>query len=387
MTATVDNPATPATAGLRARLGGLGASGRVAGFWAWWTAALATWLPARLRTLFGLAHDRLLLRHDGDAVQLTLDTDAGQRDIGRLPWPRDAADDPLARVLVADVADIPRWLLLPAAEGLRRRLALPAAAADRLRDVLAFELERQTPFAAGDIHYDSRIAGRRADGQLDVDLIVVPRATLDEAVAALGPAAQTLSGVDLAGGDGAPLRINLLPEAQRYRSSDPSRGWNAALLAVAAIALAAGLWQVLANRTAAADAFEQVVRQRSAQARIAAQQERQLVDTVQGLDFLQRSRSGRPTMVEVLDELSRRLPDTTYLEKVSVEGDQLLMIGLSAEASSLVQRLEGSKLWKAPALTGALQPDPRTGRDRFTLSAQLAVSGPDAEAADARRDR
>ena len=84
-------------------------------------------------------------------------------------------------------------------------------------------------------------------------------------------------------------------------------------------------------------------------------------------------RRGRPSAIEVLDELTRRLPDTTYLEKVAIENDRITVIGLSSEASSLVGRLEGSKLWRAPALTGALQPDPRSGRDRFTLVADVAV--------------
>ena len=48
-----------------------------------------------------------------------------------------------------------------------------------------------------------------------------------------------------------------------------------------------------------------------------------------------------------------------------------MLIGLSREASSLIQRLQGSPLWRAPALTGALQPDPASGRDRFTLTAEL----------------
>jgi general secretion pathway protein L len=51
-----------------------------------------------------------------------------------------------------------------------------------------------------------------------------------------------------------------------------------------------------------------------------------------------------------------------------------------------VQRLEGSPLWRAPALTGALQPDPRSGRDRFTLTAELAVAKPAATAATQGRD-
>jgi general secretion pathway protein L len=81
-------------------------------------------------------------------------------------------------------------------------------------------------------------------------------------------------------------------------------------------------------------------------------------------------------MVEVMDELARRLPDDTYLEKLSVEGDRILLIGLSREASGLVARLQGSPLWSEPTLAGALQPDPRTRMDRFTLTATLNVVAP-----------
>jgi general secretion pathway protein L len=110
-------------------------------------------------------------------------------------------------------------------------------------------------------------------------------------------------------------------------------------------------------------------------------QRQRLVDLVQGQAFLDQSRQGRATAVEVLDELSRRLPDDTYLEKFALEGDRMTLIGLSTEASTLVGKLEGSKLWRAPAFTGALVPDPRTKRDRFTLVAVLVDSGPDAAAA------
>jgi general secretion pathway protein L len=100
------------------------------------------------------------------------------------------------------------------------------------------------------------------------------------------------------------------------------------------------------------------------------------VDVVEGTAFLERTRASLPTAVEVMEEVSRRLPDNTYLEKLSIEGHQLLLIGLSPEASSLVAKMEGSKLWKSPALSGALQPDPRSRRDRFSLTAELVGSAP-----------
>lgn len=362
------------------------------GLLAWCGRSLAAWLPARWRAALGLGRDRLLLGEDDDALQLRLESGDGVRDLGRLPLLGGLGfeSDPLTSVLHSTIADLPRWLVLPAAAGLRRRLALPAAAAERLRDVVSFEIDRQTPFAADAVAFDARILGRRAsDGQLDVELVAVPRASLQPRLDALGPLAATLSGIELADSAGAPLGVNLLPLAQRRQRVDPWRPWNWALVAFALIALGIGLWQVLANRRAAADAFKESVDARAPDAQRAAAQLRRLVDAVEGQNFLDQSRSGRPSAIEVMDELSHRLPDSTYLEKLAIENDKLLLIGLSSEASSLVDRLDDSKLWRAAALTGALQPDPRTNRDRFTLTADLAIAAPPApqksaqEAADA----
>ena len=365
---------------LRERLGVQ--SLRAGGFFAWWGRSLAAWLPRAWRTTLGLDRGRLLLGIDDDALQLRLQDGDGLRDIGRMPLPTELevdGNDVLAAVLSPSLAELPRWLLLPAGACLRRQLVLPAAAAERLRDVVGFEIDRQTPFAAEDAAYDARLLSRReGDGQLDAELVVVPRAALDAQCNALGAQARWLAGADVAGGDGRPLGVNLLPPAARFAQSDPWRAWNFALVGVAVLAIAAALWQMLDNRRTAADAFAVVAGSQAEAARKVSVQRQRLVDLVQGQAFLDQSRSGRATTVEVLDELSRRLPDDTYLEKLALEGDRLTLIGLSNEASALVGKLEGSKLWHAPALTGALVPDPRTKRDRFTLVAELVDTGPDA---------
>lgn len=388
---------------LRARLGRVGArlGPGTGGFLAWWGRSLAAWLPRRWRALLGLDRGRLLLapdvsvQDDGSGtrmLQLRLQEGEELRDVGSLPLPdahlpdahpeaglglaADGVDDPLAPLLAPALADLPRWLLLPAAAGLRRRLVLPAAAGDRLREVLGFEIDRQTPFAADEVAFDARLLGRRGDNQIDVELVAVPLAALRMRRTALGTLSGTLAGIDMAGPDGMPLGVNLLPTAERRQVADPWRGWNLALGAVALVALAAALWQLLDNRRDAADAFEQALAPLAEQARRVAVQRQQLQAMVEGQAYLDRTRAARPPTVAVLDELARRLPDSTYLEKVAIEGERLLIIGLSGEASSLVRRLEGAEQWHAPALTGALQPDPRSGRDRFTLTAELGRRAP-----------
>src|SRR5690606_29065584 len=130
------------------------------------------------------------------------------------------------------------WLLLPAATSLSRRISLPASASDRLRDVVGFEIDRQTPFTADAVAYDARVLGRReSDGQLDVELVVVPRQVMEDQQAALGPLATGLAGIDVAGAGAAPLGVNLLPPAQRRQRRDPAVVWNMGLALVALIAV------------------------------------------------------------------------------------------------------------------------------------------------------
>jgi general secretion pathway protein L len=332
--------------------------------------------------VFGLAQQRLLLRQQGDTLTLaiTLPAQPGVspvRELAELPWdPAEAgAEEPLARLLAPRINGLPRWLLLPASAGLRRRLPLPAAAADRLRDVLGFEIDRQTPFGVDDVHYDARLVGRRADGQVEAELVVVPRATLERALDALGqPLRATIAGVDMADAAGLPLGVNLLPGTQRSHRRDPRAVWNLVLLAICVTAAGAGLWQIRENRAAAADALDAETQRLAKQARKVSDERKQLVDLVEGLRFLQDTRNGRPTSVEVLEELTRRLPDNTFAERVAIEGERITIVGYSPEAPRLIERLQSSKLWHAMNISGPIMADPAKGKDRINLEGNLTVA-------------
>ena len=355
-----------------ARLGSAGVSLR--GFITWWSAGLRAWLPLRWQHLLAADGDRVLLQVQGDGVQLRRQRADSVQDVALLPLHvHGAADgrDPLAGVLATAAAELPRWLVLPASQGLRRPLLLPAAARERLREVLSFEIERQTPFAAADVIHDGRLLGVREDGQLQVELVVVPRRALDAQTAQLGALAGSLAGVDLLDAEGRTLGVNLLPPAQRLQQRNPWRLWNLILGVAAVLALGFALAQVVDNRRVAADALEAEVTTRSQQARGVSEQRQRLVDDVEGGAYLQRQRNGRASVIEVIDALSPRLPDGTYLEKFTIEGEQLTLLGLSNQAAALVGKLEGAPQWHAPALSGALQTDPRTRMDRFTVIAQL----------------
>lgn len=336
----------------------------------WWRRSLLAWLPVRWQWAMGWSRSRLLLQQYGQTLQLQRQTGAQRDAVADLPWP--LTPQALDALLDARLRGLPRHWLLPEAAVLRRPLRVPAAAAERLRDVVGFEIDRQTPFDASQVSFDVRELGALEDGQLQVELVVIPRRQLEQWAEQVGSWSHALAGVDVVDAHGQPLDVNLLPLAQRQNTRDPMARVNLLMALGTVVLLALAGTQLLDNRRAAADALRAQVDTAARDARQVAAQRQQLQTRVEGAAFLEGKRSAHASTVELWNELTRLLPDGTYLEKMSVEGSTLQLIGLTREASQLVQLLQVSPLWRKVNLTGVLQADGvASGRDRFTLTAEL----------------
>ena len=363
------------------RIGGNAAPG-LAGFGSWWRRSLLAWLPLRWRLALGLERSRLLLAVRGEKLQLLRERGGQLQHAAELPWPLSV--EGFESLLAPPLRALPRhWLLAPG-QALCRRLRLPAAARARLHDVARFEIDRQTPFSAEQVYFDVRDCGSTDPAWVDAELVVLPRARLDGSHG-IDPAWQPmLAGVDVQAGDGQPLQVNLLPPPRRYRRPDPAARRDRLLLLAGVVLFVCAGWLFLDNRQNALDALQAEVQARAERARQVSAQRQQLADLVDGAAFLQQQAGRHPPLSAVWEELSQRLPDGTWLDKMSVEGRHLQLIGQSSEASGLVQQLEGSSLWRTPALSGVLRGE--GGYDHFTLGAELTGQDPQQEAEHAAGD-
>ena len=350
-------------------------------FLTWWGRELAALVPVRVRDWFMERREEVRAGIEGGELVLTPPAPATPLRIALVP--EAAAARPLvAQALVRDEEPPAVFLALPGARVLRRTLELPMAAEENLRQVLGFELDRQTPFRAEQVYFDCRVQRRDlAARQLVAEFALVPRAAVDAELATLEAAGVPLEAMDGVDANGERFGFNLLP---RERRAPRARFWlkvNLALAALALLLLGAVMAQSVANRERALAALEARTDKAQVEARSVAALRNTLKQAIDGASFLTERKSARPPTIDVMLDLTRRLPADTWLQRFSVNADQVQLQGQSREAAALITLLQQSPYLEGPALQGAITPDARTGKEQFLIQAKLRNPPPPAAGA------
>lgn len=362
----------------------------LSGFWYWWSAELRGLLPASWRRRFSVM--ALVLRieqpEDPQLVVLDHDEEAYRVALDSVPAPQ------LRQQLMQMARDAGHTLLqLDARSVLHKMLTLPAVTESRLESVLGFEMDRHTPFRADEVYYGYRVARRdSANQRILVDLYLLPRSRLDRLLQQLqnfGIVPTAVFPIDVITPSAFESQtLNLLPRQQRSSAGQQRQRSlrNRILLSAVLLALLAGF--PLYERSQRVASLEAALEQPRSQAQ-RAQQVRAEIDTlVDGRQFLGRRKAAQVPALIILDELTRQLPDNTWLSRFELNGQVLRIQGESGSASSLIGLLEGSELLMTVDFTSPVTINPRSRRERFSIEARLETgaaavipTGPEVEAA------
>lgn len=346
----------------------------IGAFLRWWGGELAAMLPARLRRagerareglVLDIAPSEAALRRVGKAPAV----------LGRVELAADGTALPeagLRRVLDRRAREESVALRLPAALALRKTITLPAAAAENLRQVLTYELDRLTPFRRDEVVFDQRIVERDAAGRILVELTLVPKAQVDRALrvaASLGLGAEVVEVA--AEREGEPPSGNLLAGTRVEGRGRPLTA--AAALLAAAVLAAVAVWLPLQRQSELAAALAQQVAEARKQAAAAAKIEREIEALAREQTFVLARKQKSYAAVDVLNELTRLLPDDTHLSQWSLNGNQLQIGGLASSASNVIALLEQSPLFEKAQFRSPVTQDPRLGRERFQVSGEVVA--------------
>lgn len=367
----------------RGGLGGVRPWGALLAFLRWWGTELVALLPSKTRWLVPGTGHRLILDIDGNQVIVTECRGSAEKQLGTYalePSQENGPNKGPASLLEGlNLAGAEVVVRLPQGQALCREMALPLEAEKNLRTVLGYEMDRQTPFRSDQVYYDYRILERQADNKrLLVRVVAMPRGLLDGMVQTVLKWGLRPTWVTVKDGNGdAPGRcgissVNLLP-VERGTIHGPVWGRLNRLLALLAMALViAALLIPFYQQGRKMRALEQRVATFRAEAEalqpLAAKLERLRNES----RFLAAQGQKGPMAIDVVNELSRLLPDDTWLDGIALKGGKIQIRGVSADASALVGLLEASPMFQNTAFRSPTTRDPGSGRDRFEIAAEIS---------------
>jgi general secretion pathway protein L len=345
---------------------------QVGRFLNWWGGELREILPAAWREKLFTPKRAVLFRLSQDELEVGVMASGQQHQLAVLPL----SEDPrlhlqkLRELLVErELMESPRELLIGEDMVLRKEVTLPLAAESGLARALTYEMDRQTPFRAEDVYFDCRVLKRDRDiGQIRVELLLTPRSELDAQLGVLKERGLVPSGVDVDLG-GTPAGVNLLPADQRLRVVNWRTRFNWALAGVFVILLAGVMAQSLWLRRHQVEAVEQAIEDVRSEAMRVQQIRQQITDAREAAGFLTERRASALPTVKVLAEVTRILPDDTYLDRLLIGEGSVQMQGKSSNAQRLIELINQSKYFNNAAFRGANRLDSRTQREIFDLSA------------------
>lgn len=346
-------------------------------FFPWWFGELAAVVPSRLRRLVSGTSQRLVLEFAPEEVVVGCETASDYRELGRIdsslhePARRRGAMAKLVRKLGRGRANA--TIRLPRDKVLQKSIRLPLATEENLREVLGFEMDRHTPFKSGDVFYDYRIIEHDDEAQqIEVELAVAPRAVVDGALRATREFGLNAVSVEIAGDDTARDHVfNLLPP-ERNDGKGGSGGRLIFVLGLLALLLGAlAVYIPIDRERREASLLLGRVAAAKAEAELAARLRDEIKETVEISGFLIGKKRQSPAVIEVLAELTRLLPDDTWLLQFQLRDSNMTIAGFSARASDLVGVIEHSRYFQGATFRSIVAQDVNSGLERFQLTATV----------------
>ncbi len=352
-------------------------SGPLGQFFRWWWLELGNAMPAQLRSRMQYARRRLLMGIKDGELTMSVDDGTVMEVLGSFSVGQDV---PLRQQQVRELlqqhelTEVSRDLLLDEVGVLRTEVTMPLAAEANLRQALAYEMDRHTPFKAEDVFYNWRILNRDRDaGSLHLELYVTPGKPVLEHVELLNRLGLAPTGVDVTHQQ-RPLGINLLPRELRFRIINRRARVNWVIGTVTLLLLVLTMTQSLWLRGRQIEATHTAIDEVRDEALAVQQIRKQIEDVSEAAGFLQTRKSQNGLRVEMLAELSGILPQDTYLDRLSLLDGSVQMQGKSDNAQSLIELINASRFFEGASFRGPTRLDGRSGKEIFDLNANIISS-------------
>lgn len=265
----------------------------------------------------------------------------------------------------------PLRLMLPSGTILERKVTLPAAVECDLPQVLHYEMDRLTPFAAADVLWDWTLTRHdKRHGKLDIRLYLVKRELVAPALGLLQEHGLPPDYLESHGSQaGSSSRILWLKrETVAGSRQNPMRLVAVALCGILALALCA---TPFLRQQMTLSAIERQIAALQPSVTAAAALLRNIEADAQSNVIITRERRAAGNPLEVLAAVTDALPDGTWLTELSLQRRALHLEGEGHAAAQLIGRLAAVNRISDPAFAAPVTSDTDRHTDVFAISAEV----------------
>jgi general secretion pathway protein L len=254
---------------------------------------------------------------------------------------------------------------------LEHRFAMPIAAEAHATEVMRHEIDRLTPFDAGDVFWTCAVARRdRARGRVFLRLSLVMRAPLQALLLRLSAAGLSPRAVEVAAADGS-LRHMMIGAA-----AETGRG-----LRLHAIRFAAAVCVVLAITATVAPFILQQQRIDRVESEIALLQPRvaearalhaRIAAEMAGADMTAAAQTAMGDPLAAMAAVTAVLPDNTFLTSLTLSRKTIVMSGQSVDPARLIAAMSSDPAIRNPSFSAPVTMTSNGQASLFSITANLA---------------
>ncbi len=348
-------------------------------FLGWWGGELLGLVPDPVVRALAPGKARLVLYWAREGVEVRVedaDTRPAQQS-GAILDPETLTRCTIAGAVGELALSLPTVIVLASETALTQSVTLPLAAEATLQDVLRYELDRLTPFSAEEAYTAGRVRRRLPARQsLEADLVLVPRKLLDPILETVRGCGLAVEHVDVAAaGTGETIGVNLVAGAGPKAGLGLGARIFMVLMVLVLILGAAALFVSFDKRQGILSTLEdELGRVR----RLAVQLDMQRQDVAEreaGQAAVTRLKTDRPLTVEVLEEVTRLLPDDSFLESFRLKDASLTIGGQAAQSAALIAVFEASPLFAEVNFAKPTMQAAGSDRETFSIAMRLVPRG------------
>jgi general secretion pathway protein L len=331
-----------------------------------WHDALVACLPGSLRSFLSRRDQRLLVVPGGTTASVYRAQGGERQIVGELDPQMSGSFQAVLAAAKGGGRRRRSVVQLAPDNVLRRSVAFPAQVQDNLHQVLGYEIDRLSPFQADEVYFDFRVGeGSAQEDKVTVELALCRRDQVRDWLQGLRDAGMPADSLTW---DGAWPKANLLPPEERPQRGSGLFSLTKLLLLLVLLlgtaALATPIWQMQQVRDERAGGLEDL-KVRSEKVH---EMRKALELARKGSVAVLQAKWEQPRMIDLLQDLTERLPDNTWVQNLDFRDGEVQVRGESAQATALIDLLEQSPGITEVSFRSPVVQVAGSGRERFHIS-------------------